>query len=59
MRRLAQRHHDTPLGGAGDRTSDLPSTSRPALRPEPQSALLVIQTLVSEGELAGGFTLEY
>ena len=35
MRRLAQGHLDTPLGGAGDRTSDPPAPSGPALPPEP------------------------
>ena len=30
VRRLAQGHLDAPLGGAGDRTSNLPVTSRPA-----------------------------
>ena len=34
MRRLAQGHHDTQLGGAGDRTSNLAVTSQPALPPE-------------------------
>ena len=29
VRRLAQGHHDTWLGGAGDRTSDLAITSQP------------------------------
>ena len=33
-RRLAQGHLDTQLGGAGDRTSDLPVTRQPALPPE-------------------------
>ena len=32
-RRLAQGHLNTQLGGAGDRTSDLPVTSQPALPP--------------------------
>ena len=34
MRRLAQGHLHTQLGGAGDRTSNLPVTSQPALTPE-------------------------
>ena len=38
MRRLAQGHLAARLGGAGDRTSDLPVTSRPALPPEPHAA---------------------
>ena len=33
MRRLAQGRLDTKLGGAGDRTGNLPVTSRPALPP--------------------------
>ena len=32
-RRLAQGHHDTQLGGAGDPTSNLAVTSQPALPP--------------------------
>ena len=35
MRRLAQGHLDAQLEGAGDRTSNLPVTSQPALAPEP------------------------
>ena len=31
-------HLDTRLGGAGDRTSNLQVTSRPALPPEPHAA---------------------
>ena len=38
VRRLAQGHLDAPLGGAGDRTSDLPVTSRRAPPPGPPSA---------------------
>ena len=34
VRRLAQGHHETRLGGAGDRTSNLVVTSQPALPPE-------------------------
>ena len=37
VRRLAQGHLDT-LGGAGDRPSNHPTTSQPALPPEPHSA---------------------
>ena len=36
VRRLAQGHLDT-LGGAGDRTSDLPDTRQLALPPEPHA----------------------
>ncbi|CAL8397602.1 unnamed protein product [Arctogadus glacialis] len=32
---------DTELGGAGDRTSDLPVTSQPALPPEPHASALM------------------
>ena len=35
VRCLAQGHVDIQLGGAGDRTSNLPVTSQPALPPEP------------------------
>ena len=35
---LAQRHLDTKRGGAGDRTSNLPVPSQPALPPEPHAA---------------------
>ena len=35
VRRLAQGHLDTQLGGSGDRTSNLPVTVQPALPPEP------------------------
>ena len=38
VRGFAQGHLDTQLGGAGDRTSDLPVTSQPALPPEPHGA---------------------
>ena len=38
VRRLAQGHPDTLLGGAGDRTSNLLVTSPPALPPEPHAA---------------------
>ena len=38
VRRLAQGHLNTQLGGAGDRTSDLLVTSQRALPPEPQAA---------------------
>ena len=38
MRRLAQGHLDTPLGGAGDRTRNLQVTIRPALPPVPHAA---------------------
>ena len=44
MRRLAQGHPDTQLGGAGDRTLTLPVTSQPTLPPvlsRPQNQLLV------------------
>ena len=34
VRRLALGHLETPLGGAGDPTSNLQVTSRPALPPE-------------------------
>ena len=34
VRRLTQGHLHTQLGGAGDRTSNLPVTSQPALPPE-------------------------
>ena len=34
----AQGHLDSQLGGAGDRTSNLPVTSQPSLPPEPQAA---------------------
>ena len=34
MRRLAQGHLHTQLGGAGDQTSNLPVSSHPALPPE-------------------------
>ena len=34
VRRLAQGHLDTQLGGAGDQTSNLLVTSQPALHPE-------------------------
>ena len=37
VRRLAQGHLVTQLGGAGDQTSNLPVTSQPALPPEPQA----------------------
>ena len=37
MRRLAQGHLYTQLGGAEDRTSKLPVTSHPALPPEPHA----------------------
>ena len=37
VRCLAQGHHDT-LGGAGDRTSNPPITSQPALPPELHAA---------------------
>ena len=33
---LAQGHIDTRTGGAGNRTTDLPISGRPALPPEPQ-----------------------
>ncbi|CAL8400325.1 unnamed protein product [Gadus morhua 'NCC'] len=32
---------DTELGGAGDRTSDLPVTSQPARPPEPHTSVLM------------------
>ena len=35
---LAQGHLRTPLGGAGDRTSNLPVTSQPALLPDTHPA---------------------
>ena len=35
MRRHAQGHLDTQLGGSGDRTSNLPVPVQPALPPEP------------------------
>ena len=35
VRRLAQGQLDIQLGGAGDRTSNLPVTSQPALPPDP------------------------
>ena len=35
MRRLAQGNLNTQLAGAGDRISNLPVTSQPALPPEP------------------------
>jgi hypothetical protein len=38
VRRLAQGHLDTQLGGAGDRTSNLPVTGQPAVPPEPHVA---------------------
>ena len=38
VRRLAQGHIDTPPGGAGDRTSNPPVPSQPALPPEPHAA---------------------
>ena len=34
MRGLAQGHHNTQLGGAGDRTSNLAVTGQPTLPPE-------------------------
>ena len=34
LRQAGQGHHDTQLGGAGDRTSNLEVTSQPALPPE-------------------------
>ena len=43
MRRLAQAHLDTQLGGAGDRTSNLPVTSQPTLPPEATATLLPAQ----------------
>ena len=39
VRRLAQGHLDTQLGGAGIRTSDLLVTSKPALPPEQRTAV--------------------
>ena len=44
MGRLAQGRLDTQLGGAGDRTSNLPVTSQPALPPEllPPDLLYII-----------------
>ena len=41
MRRLAQGHLDPRQGGAGDRTSNLPATSQPALPPEPYAAQVI------------------
>ena len=38
VRRLTQGHRNTQLGGAGDRTSNLPVTSQPALPPETHAA---------------------
>ena len=38
VRCLAQGHLNTHLGGAGDQTSNLPVTSRPALPSEPHAA---------------------
>ena len=35
---LSEGHLDTQQGGAGDRTSDHPVTSQPALPPEPHVA---------------------
>ena len=43
MRRLAQAHLDTQLGGAGDQTSNLPVTSQPTLTPEATATLLPAQ----------------
>ena len=37
LSRLAQGHLDTQLGGAGDRTSNLPVTSQSALSPDPHA----------------------
>ena len=34
VRHHAQGHLDTPLGGAGDRTSNITVTSQPTLPPE-------------------------
>ena len=45
VRRLAQGHLHTQLGGAGDRTGDLPVTSRPALPPEPHAAPVHVEHL--------------
>ena len=45
VRRLAQGHLDTRLGGAGDRTSNLPVTSQPAPPPEPHGRPLDPRTL--------------
>ena len=42
VRCLAQGQLDIQLGGAGDRTSNLPVTSRPALPPEPHAAHLKV-----------------
>ena len=43
VRRLAQGHLDTRLGGAGNRTMNLPVTSQPALPPEPHAAVQSVQ----------------
>ena len=40
VRCFAQGQHDALLGGAGDRTSNLPVTSQPTLPPEPHASLM-------------------
>ena len=51
VRRLAQQHLDTQLGGAGAPTSNLLVTSRPALRPELSRThiTVVLQSLMGDG----------
>ena len=44
VRFLPQEDLDTQLGGAGDRTSNLPVTSQPALPPEPRASLITGRT---------------
>ena len=44
VRRLAQGRTDTPLGGAGDRSSKLLVTSQPPLPPEPNAARFTVPT---------------
>ena len=54
VRCLAQGHLDTQLGGAGDRTSDLPLTSLSALPPEPHRHTPLHKVLASVGTYGSG-----
>ena len=51
VRRLAQGHLNTQLGGAGDRTSNLPVTSQPSLTPK-------VSVLGGGGGMKGGGSMK-
>ena len=60
VRHLAkgQGHHDTQLGGAGDRTGDLAVTSPPALPPELTGGFLLTRLRPPDSPDGGGGALQ-